>query len=62
MTTKKELLKFLEKYNDDDLIGIKCQYKDGINLKGLEIVEENLPMPWIEPNTKRLVVVIQNIK
>ena len=60
MTTKKELLKLLEKYNDDDLIGIQCQLNDSVNLKGLKIEEINMPMPWIEPNTKKLVVVIQN--
>jgi hypothetical protein len=60
MTTKKELLKSLEKYNDDDLIGIQCQFNEGVNLKGLKIEEKNFPMPWIEPNTKKLVVVIQN--
>lgn len=45
MTTKKELLKLLEKYNDDDLIGIQCQFNDGVNLKGLKIEEKTIPMP-----------------
>ncbi len=61
-TTKKELIKLLENYNDDDLIGIQCNFDRGINLKSLEIEERNIPMPWIKPGTKKIVLIIKNIK